>query len=298
MRYKQVRFAEPGYVPKIRGYARVSHKSQHDKGNSIADQEARIQAYIKMRQIDGVFAGAEWHGMYIEPKAQSAYSRPFMSRIAGKRLWEDLNPGDHVVVDKLDRMFRSVHDFCSCDKFFGERGIRVHFVNYKGMSLDTGTWMGDFMIKLFALMAEGESDRIGERTATARQMLRVNGRHQGVKLPVFCELRGARPGAKCGGGGVMIFREWALPLMKEIKERKDSGEGFHAMGVKGIYQRLQALGVNIGTTPPEHLRVMRNMYWFYSAWMDCGQPNINTIKIRDMIYEYKRKLETNGTPNV
>jgi len=301
VRYRQIKFAKGGYVPKIRGYARVSHKSQFDKGRSIADQEARIQAYIQLRQVDGVFNNAIWDKMYIEPRAQSAYSKPFMSRVAGSQLWEALQPGDHVVVDKLDRMFRNMHDFCTCEKFFGERGIRIHFVNFKGMAFDTGTTGGDFMIKIFALMSEAESDRIGERTALARKMLRAQSKHMGVMIPFFCTLRGAREGAKRGGGGVLVFKDWTLPLMKEIKQRYEAGEGFHKMGKAGMYNKMASLGIHMGADFRENVRKLRKMYTFYCAWMDCGMPNINTIQIMHMIRDYqskKRGRETDGPTDV
>jgi len=291
MRYRQTKFAEPGYIPKIRGYARVSHKSQYDEGKSIADQEARVHAYIKMRSLDDTFGNAVWDKMYVEPRAQSAYSRPFINRPAGRQLWEAIQPGDHIVADKMDRMFRNIYDFCSCERLFAERNVRIHFVAYDGMSLDTGTATGRLMLNFFAVMAEAESDRIAERISLARKMTRARARHQGTGFPFFLRLRGAEGGKARGGGGVLVFKDWALPLMEKIRDAKDHGVGFHTQGVNGIYDILQEKGVKLPADRCDRIRIIRKMYFFYCAWIHAGKPNINAINFAQMISDYRQQLK-------
>jgi DNA invertase Pin-like site-specific DNA recombinase len=278
----------------------VSHKGQYDRGTSIADQEQRIRAYIAMRAIDKTFGNAEWDKLYVEPRAQSAYSRPLFNRPVGKQLWEDLQPGDHIVADKLDRMFRSMHDYCSCEKFFAERGIRLHFVNFHGMSLDTGTSGGDLMIKFFALMAESESSRIGERVSLARASLRSASKHQGTTVPFFCSLHGSGT-KKRGGGGRMVLKEWAIPMMETIVTAKDAGIGFHRQGMSGVYEKLRSLGVVITRARCDNIKKVRQLYWFYKAWVDAGRPDVNTLKIGEFSKNYQLKikgLKPDGSSNL
>src|SRR5688572_12888768 len=107
-RISQRFFPQEGYTPQVRGYARVSHKSQLDKGNSLLDQETRIKAYYDLRNLEpnSVFAGTEFDQVYCEPLAQSAYDKPFRMRPMGKLIYEQISPGDHVIIDKVDRIWR------------------------------------------------------------------------------------------------------------------------------------------------------------------------------------------------
>lgn len=294
MKYRQRRFAPEGYVPRILGYCRVSHKTQHERGNSVKDQEDRIRRYIELRQLDeeDPLSKAKMHKIYIEPRAQSAYRREFSTRPAGKRVWNDIQPGDHLVVDKLDRMFRSIVDFCTCAQHFGEMGVRVHFINFLGLSMDTGSKGGMMFLQIFALMGEWESDRIGERVQLARAALRGQGKHQGARIPFFCRLIGSKK--RSGAGGKLIFKDWAMPAMEAIAKAKDGGVGFEVIGKSGMYDFLRKAGERVADTRPERIRKIRQLYWFYKAWVAAGKPDVNTINTGDLTRTYYQKHKLDG----
>jgi DNA invertase Pin-like site-specific DNA recombinase len=291
MIHKQRFFAEAGYQPLIYGYGRVSHKDQL-KGNSIPDQEARLQAYIQMRKLDedGPFKGAKWEGMFAEPLAQSALTRPFRNRHMGRRLIELMRPGDHILVDKLDRFTRSAEDFFSMDRYFCERGIRLHILNLGGASLDSGTACGRVMLGVLVLSAEFESLLKGERVRDARARLRAAKKHSGVGFPIWCELVGSEGGKKRGGGGHLVLKPWAIPLMEKIKYLKE---------VEGLGKFTIAKAICLDRASPPEVMQMRpetflNMYWFHEAWNAAHRPDINELKFLEFIAKYKQERKANG----
>ena len=300
MRVKQLFFPPAGTSAKVCGYGRVSHQRQYDKGNSIPDQETRVRAYYDMRQLDDAspLKGIEWGGMYSEPNAQSAFSRPFRNRPTGAKLWaEVLNPGDHLIIDKLDRIFRSLEDFCSSDRYFAERGIRLHFVNFFGLSMDTGCLGGWLILNQFAMFSELESLRISERVCSARMQRRLNGRHDGAAVPFFCEVVDCGDGKKVGGNGRLIFKPWALPLMEKIVQMRDTGRWWKGIVKSGVQNELtDERGNKIECTKPLNRDQFRKLYWFYRAWIAAGKPDPTTLKVKDFVDEYKRKQGGDSQP--
>lgn len=305
MRYKQIKFAPPGYIPRIHGYCRVSHQRQYEKGNSVKDQEARIMQYIELRKLDSSdpdFQSAVFHRFWTEPRAQSAYSRELRQRPAGAKLFDDLKPSDYIVVDKLDRMFRNTEDFLASRRYFAERGVGLHFVNFMGMSVDTSSTGGGMFIHMLAMMAELESDRIGERVSLARKARMAQGKHSGGAVPFFCYLQGGKNGKKSGSGGRLEFHQWALDIMPKIVQLHDeTGRSFEGIGKDGAWDFL-AKYINVPRGDRQNsVAIIRRLYWFYKAWDAAGKPDINTVKITDMVRSYKdanprgKHGDTNGS---
>jgi hypothetical protein len=207
----------------------------------------------------------------------------------------NIQPSDYIVVDKLDRMFRNTLDFLQCRQYFAERGVGLHFVNLLGVSFDTSSTGGGMFVQMLAFMAEMESDRIGDRVVSARKQRMIAGKHSGGAVPFFCHLVGGKPGKKSGSGGKLDFRPWAIEAMKKIVHLKDTtGVSFEKIGKGGLYEQLS-----------KHMRVpldnrraagfiLYKLYWFYKAWEDAGKPDINTIKITDLVRNYRDKVERYG----
>ena len=62
-----------------------------------------------------------------------------MARIAGKQLMSIIQPGDHFIIDKVDRLWRSNEDFVDVMRMFKEKGVTLHICNLMGVGLrDTG----------------------------------------------------------------------------------------------------------------------------------------------------------------
>ena len=70
-------------------------------------------------------------------------------------------PGDVLVVWKLDRLARSVHDLLAMAADFEQRGIELETLT--GAKIDTTTATGRMAFYMFAAVAELERDVIRER---------------------------------------------------------------------------------------------------------------------------------------
>jgi DNA invertase Pin-like site-specific DNA recombinase len=288
MRHKQRFFPPPGYVAQLYGYGRVSHKNQFEAGHSIPDQEARIKAYLQLRQMEpeGPFKDAQWAGMYSEPHAQSAFKRPFKMRPTGRELSVLLKPSDHIIVDKLDRIIRSHTDWADIDRYFSERGISLHIVNHQGCSIDGGSSVSWLLMAMQVTFSEYECMVKGERVRDARARLRAQKRDAGVGVPLFMEIVGCEPGKLRGGGGKRVLRDWFEPVIERLLFMRD--ELHMSWGEICITLYKDRKGLPFGT-PKFNPRQLDSMYWFWKAWQAAGTPDINELKVGEFVDEYKRK---------
>lgn len=138
-------------MSKAYGYARISHIDGHRKGESVESQYARISAFYESKLKDD---GIEWGGILDDGTNISAYRTAFALRPAGKKLLSMMNRGDHLVVDKVDRLWRSMADFVDLMRLLERKKITIHIVNFLGETISSTSAMGDFMLKMCVLMAE------------------------------------------------------------------------------------------------------------------------------------------------
>jgi DNA invertase Pin-like site-specific DNA recombinase len=101
-----------------------------------------------------------------------------------------------IIVGKLDRLSRSVHDFAGLMQRSQRRGWALVALD---LGIDTTTAAGGLIANVMASVAEWERRIIGERTASALAIKR----QQGVKL--------GRP------------REMSAEAVERIRELRDSG---------------------------------------------------------------------------
>lgn len=146
-------------MPKFYGYSRVSHKEQ-EKGDSTAGQKQRGLQYWETHFKE---SGMEWGGFFEEPGHVSGRSTPFMRRKAGKEAMITLQSGDVLYVDKVDRLWRDIHDFSDLLRWFKHQKVTVVFGNLMGGSFTTDTPLGDFMLGLLVLIGQLESDQMSDR---------------------------------------------------------------------------------------------------------------------------------------
>lgn len=154
---------------KIYGYIRVSTQRQADSGLSLEAQTERIAAAI--RETKKKHAQIKRGALYRE-EGVSAYRRDLCQRAEGAKLDAALVRGDHVVIAKLDRAFRSQRDCAVTVSRWVNRGVVVHMLD---IGVDTSTPVGKMMIGILAALAEWESARRGERVRDALAVLRAEG---------------------------------------------------------------------------------------------------------------------------
>lgn len=140
---------------KVIGYARVSTADQDPQLQVDALTKAGCQQVFTDHGVSGKLA-----------------SRPELDKAL-----KVLEPGDVLVVWKLDRLGRSLQHLVAVVNDLAERGIGFRSLTE---SIDASNGMGKFIFHLFAALAEFERDLIRERTlaglAAARRQGRTGGR--------------------------------------------------------------------------------------------------------------------------
>jgi DNA invertase Pin-like site-specific DNA recombinase len=152
------------------GYLRVSTEEQAHSGLGLNAQRDTIQRYADAHG---------WELIWFVDEGLSAKSldRPQL-QAALTRL--DVLPKrrdvDGLVVAKLDRLSRSVHDFSGLLKLASARRWSVVAID---LGVDTSTPTGKLVANVMMSVAEWEREVIGERTSVAMQAAKRQGRHMG-----------------------------------------------------------------------------------------------------------------------
>ncbi|MCP4473358.1 MAG: recombinase family protein [Gammaproteobacteria bacterium] len=92
-----------------------------------------------------------------------------------------LRENDTLVVWKLDRLGRSLHDLVNLVKGLSDKNIGLKVLTGKGANIDTTTPTGKMFFGFFAVLAEFERDLIIERTKAGLESARARGRKGGRK---------------------------------------------------------------------------------------------------------------------
>lgn len=126
------------------GYARVSTRHQDLEGQLRQLEEERCDK------------------VYYEKITGTKSDRPEF-----QKLLQAIQPGDTLVVTKLDRFARSTQDALNTIKYLFEKGIRIHVLNL-GVIENTST--GRLIFTIFSAFADFERDLIVERTQEGKEI--------------------------------------------------------------------------------------------------------------------------------
>lgn len=147
-------------MSRLIGYARVS----------TDDQEAGLLA----QQRDLIAAGCTVydgpHPTYVE-RASAVGHRPCLD--AAIKL---LEPGDVLVVTKLDRLARNVHHLCQVVERIKAKGASLRIL---AMGLDTGTPTGTLMLNVLGAVAQFEREIMLERQREGIAKAKAAGKYKG-----------------------------------------------------------------------------------------------------------------------
>jgi DNA invertase Pin-like site-specific DNA recombinase len=168
--------------PMVFGYGRVSTQGQYEKDNSVPAQQMRIEHYYNMVLKE---TGADWGGFRDDGQGISARKSTFAARPGGAKLLAELCAGDHLIVDKVDRLFRNIRDFVDMTEWFDRHEINLHILNLGGMSFNATSPMGKMMLSMLAVFAEMESRVTGDRTKEAIGVKKKNGTYK--VPPIACK---------------------------------------------------------------------------------------------------------------
>ena len=134
----------------------------------------------------------------IDSLKQAGCQRIYCDKVSGSkadrpeldRLRESLRSSDTLVVWRLDRLGRSLHDLINWAALLDEMGVSLHSLNEQ---IDTGHHTGKLIFHLFAALAEFERDLIRERTLAGLAAARARGRLGGRKAKLNAsDIRGLK----------------------------------------------------------------------------------------------------------
>jgi DNA invertase Pin-like site-specific DNA recombinase len=164
---------------RVFGYTRVSGREQGERGTSLDGQRAAIAQACEAR---------DWPAPDVRVEVESAGEEHIERRTELHRLISDAQPGDAIVVAKLDRWSRDI--------VFGVQSIRASIKRGVGFvsadeGIDAATAHGDEQLGIRLWVAEQERRRIRERTVGRREALRAKGLWATGIVP-FGYVRGSR----------------------------------------------------------------------------------------------------------
>lgn len=135
------------------GYARVSTFSQAKNGNSLQEQERMLMDTGVPRE--NIFS--------------DSYTGTKLDRPGFDALLKIIQPGDELVVCKLDRLARSSSDGSKLVQKLVSDGISVNILN---MGKADNTPVGKLIVTIMLAFAEFERDMIVERTSAGKAYAR------------------------------------------------------------------------------------------------------------------------------
>jgi DNA invertase Pin-like site-specific DNA recombinase len=131
----------------------------------VADQDLDIQVAKLLA------AGCDERDIYRDKASGGSWDRPQWEKLLYR-----LQPGDVVVVYKLDRLSRSLKDLVNLLEDFRARGIGFHSLTE---NIDTTSAMGEMVFHMVAAFAQFERALIRERTKAGLENAKRNGKKLG-----------------------------------------------------------------------------------------------------------------------
>jgi site-specific DNA recombinase len=150
------------------GYIRVSTAQQADHGSSLEAQEERLRSYATLRGLE-----------LVRIEVDAGASASTLERPALQRALASLEAGEAtaLLVVKLDRLTRSVRDFCALvDTCFKDGKHTLMSVNE---NIDTSNAMGRMVLNILMSVSQWEREAAAERTAAVKQHLKSAGKFGG-----------------------------------------------------------------------------------------------------------------------
>jgi len=187
-------------------YTRVSTEDQAKEGFSLDAQLDKLRSYCKARDWDVA-------GEYIDDGYSGRYIR---RRPAYKKMMEEMDKWDNLLVIKMDRIHRNSKNFMLMMEDLKKN--EKEFVSMTE-SLDTSTAMGRFVMDIIQRIAQLESEQIGERVYIGmEQKAKINGGMLGFNIPYGYDYK----------NGKLVKNEDEAKVVKDIyvwySEDKTMGE--------------------------------------------------------------------------
>lgn len=137
---------------RVVGYIRVSTTEQRDEGGGLAAQRAAIEREAAHRG---------WELVGVREDAASGKSMKRRPGLDSALASIEAGDADGLIVAKLDRLSRSLLDFCELAERSRRRGWSIVALD---VQVDTSTPSGEMMVNVLVTFAQFERRVIGQRT--------------------------------------------------------------------------------------------------------------------------------------
>lgn len=164
---------------------------------------------------------------------QLGVEKVYTDRVSGKntdrpelqRMMDFVREGDVVIVESFSRFARNTRDLLALTDTLKAKGVR--FVSRKE-SIDTNTPAGEFMLTVFAALAQLERETTLERQAEGIAVAKAEGRMTGRPRKaddefqaVYLEVKAGRKSASRGAKELGIARSTWYRKAKEYEEGQE-----------------------------------------------------------------------------
>ena len=147
-------------MARVFAYCRVSTVDQNTKNQALEIRAAGFKIDSR-RLIEESISGSV-----------AAHERPGFMKLVDR-----LEPGDVLVVTKLDRLGRNAMDVRATVQELSQAGVRVHCLALGGVDLTSAA--GKMTMQVIAAVAEFEKDLLVERTKSGIARARATGKQFG-----------------------------------------------------------------------------------------------------------------------
>lgn len=203
-------------------------------------------------QRQELLAYAERHGLQsaLPPMIDEDQSGniPLRQRPEGGKLWNLVQPGDHVIVTKQDRGWRNIADAATTIEAWNAMGVRLTIIE---SGIDTGTEHGELIFHIMSIFAAQERKRIGKRVRDAWAYLKRNGKPYAAARPFGFTRKGK------GKDGEWVPCPQERALAERVISMRATGLSFEK-----IAQRLACENV----TKPTPKKASRPWYYPQDLW--------------------------------
>lgn len=253
-------------MPTIYAYCRCSHEKSTKSGIGIdvqVDQCLNWAKLVMSTRLQGYTWGTQgWRGEkgvggftddgFFIDQSVSALKQRFTMRPAGSKLHAILQPGDVVVIAKLDRGFRNSNDLSNTLLRWSEMGVSVSFLD---IGLDTSTPIGKMVITIMGAVAQMDSDLKSERNKEVAARLKAEGKRAGGRR----RRKGFTPKATNSGFKYEEPNNYELQEMHWVVALRDSGVSWSMIVEMLEEKRAKLEGRKRWPVAPYHGH--KNRYW-------------------------------------
>jgi DNA invertase Pin-like site-specific DNA recombinase len=181
---------EPLLPARAFAYGRVS-TDQQDPDMPVQQKQVNDYYHFRCAPAAPNGLGLPFGGWHLDAAVSAKVK--FKDRPEGGKLYQLVRPGDHVLVARFDRAFRSIGDAFSTIEDFLERSIYFHFLDARVGVIDTYGPLGEFIIAILAINAKMERVRIQDRRREAIKRFKDAGLKYNRIVPTGFKVQVERP---------------------------------------------------------------------------------------------------------